>query len=338
MAEASSWRNLLGTIISDPQERQRLANAIGVNPFTLTCWVTNQSLPRRESLYRLVKVCPPQYGALLSNLIAQEWEDFSLTDAAGDLQAAEAVPIEVYTDVLAIKATTPQNTHFWMISQRLVSAMLKQLDPHNVGVGISILACTKPAAGKSVRSLHVVGGDGTAPLKQKTSEAVSYLVGIESLAGYAVTVGRLLSLQHMEGDLLPFLKIAGIESTIACPVKREGRTAASLSVVSIQADYFLQTQLTLIESYANLLALAFTEEQFYEPERIRLSALPDQQRQRLSFSTFQQRVKQLMNAAVRNQHPLKVTAAEEQVWQQLEGELLDVPLSTEEERVTKVYP
>jgi hypothetical protein len=274
MAEASSWRNLLGTIISDPQERQRLANAIGVNPFTLTRWVTNQSLPRRESLYRLVKVCPPQYGALLSNLIAQEWEDFSLTDAAGDLQAAEAVPIEVYTDVLAIKATTPQNTHFWMISQRLVSAMLKQLDPHNVGVGISILACTKPAAGKSVRSLHVVGGDGTAPLKQKT------------------------------------------------------------------ADYFLQTQLTLIESYANLLALAFTEEQFYEPERIRLSALPDQQRQRLSFSTFQQRVKQLMNTAVRNQHPLKVTAAEEQVWQQLEGELLDVPFSTEEECVqrTRRYP
>jgi len=96
MAEASSWRNLLGTIISDPQERQRLANAIGVNPFTLTRWVTNQSLPRRESLHRLVKVCPPQYSALLSNLIAQEWEDFSLTDAAGDLQAAEAVP-----DVLA---------------------------------------------------------------------------------------------------------------------------------------------------------------------------------------------------------------------------------------------
>jgi hypothetical protein len=336
MAEASSWRNLLGTIISDPQERQRLANAIGVSPFTLTRWVTNQSLPRRESLHRLVKMCPPEYSALLSNLLAQEWEDFSLTDAAVDLRAAETIPTEVYTDVLAIKATTPQHTHFWMITRRLVSAMLKQLDPHSVGVGISILTCTKPATGKPVRSLHVVGGDGTAPLKQKTSEAVAYLVGIESLAGYAVTLGRLLSLQHMEGDRLPFLKIAGIESAIACPVKREGRTAASLSVVSIQADYFLQSQLTLIESYANLVALAFTEEQFYEPERIRLSMLPDQQRQRLSFSTFQQRVKRLMNEAVRNQHPLKVTEAEEQVWQQLEGELLDAPLSTEEESGTKV--
>ena len=337
MAEASTWRSLLGTIISDPQEKQRLATAIGVSPFTLTRWVTSESSPRQESLPRLVKGCLPEYASLLSSLIAQEWEGFSLTNAAANQRTAETVPVEVYADVLAIKASSFRHTRFCSIYQRLVPAMLEQLDPCHVGMGASIFACTRPAEGQPVRSLRVVGGDGTRPLKQKTSGAVIYLVGLESLAGYAVTHSRLLSLQHMDDSRLPSLKIAGVESEVACPVKEDNRTAGCLSVVSTQPDSFLQSQLSLIESYANLLALAFTEEQFYEAERIHLGILPDQQTQRLSFSNFQERVQWLMNEAVRNQQSLNFTEAEHRVWQQLEEELLHVPLSTGEEHNTTVH-
>jgi transcriptional regulator with GAF, ATPase, and Fis domain len=336
MTEVTTWRSLLGTIISDPQEKQRLANTIGISPITLTRWVTTESLPRRESLYRLVKACPPEYASILSNLIVQEWEGFSLTNATVDQRTAETVPAEVYADVLAIKAASPRLTRFWSIYQRLVPAMLEQLDLYHVGVGVTILACTRPVEGQPVRSLRVVGGDETPPLKQKTSGTVAYLLGLESLAGYAVTHSRLLSIQHKDDSRLPSLKIAGIESVVACPVKEEGRIAGCLSVVSMHPDSFLQPQLSLIESYANLVALAFTEEQFYEAERIHLSMLPDQQTQHLFFSNFQERVKRLMNEATRNQQPLNVTDAEQKVWQQLEEELLHVSHSTGEESDTIV--
>jgi hypothetical protein len=326
VAETSTWRSLLGTIISDPQEKQRLATAIGISPFTLTRWVTGESSPRRESLYRLVKACSPEYASLLSSLIAREWEGFSLTDAAADQRTVETVPVEVYADVLAIRATSSRHRRFWSISQHLVPAMLEQLDPYHVGVGVIILVCTRPAEGQPVRSLRVVGGDGTPPLKQKTSGIVVYLVGLESLAGYAVTQNRLLSLQYMDEGTLPSLKIAGVESAVACPVKGEGRIAGCLSVVSMHPGSFLQPQLSLIESYANLVALAFTEEQFYEVVRIHLGMLPDPQTQYRCFSNFQERVIWLMNEAARNQQPLNVTEAEEIVWQQLEEELLHMAL------------
>ena len=331
-AEASPWRSLLGTIINDPQEKQRLAQAIGVSPISLTRWVTGESLPRRERLQRLVKACPPEHASLLSSLIAQEWEGFSLTTAAIDQRTVETVPLEVYAEVLAIKASGPRQTRFWSICQRLVPAMLEQLDPDQLGVGVSILACTKPAEGQPVRSLRVVGGDGTPPLKQKTSGASVYLVGVESLAGHAVTHSRPFSLQHQEDSRLPSLKIAGVESIVACPVKEEGRIAGCLCVTSTRPDFFLQPQLSLIESYTNLVALAFAEEQFYEAQRIYLGMLPDQQLQRLCFSNFQERVKWLINEAVRNQQTLNMTEAEQRVWQQFEEELLHVAVSPSQER------
>jgi hypothetical protein len=327
VTEAATWRSVLGTIISDPQERQRLADAVRVSPITLTRWATTEASPRQESLRRLLKVCPPEYASLLSRLIVQEWEDFSLTNTALDRQEAETIPSEVYADVLAIKATQPQYMRFWLISQRLVSALLEQLDPHAVGVGVTLLACTAPGGDRPVRSLHVIGGDATAPLKQKTSGVVVYLVGIESLAGYAVTHGRLYSLQQMEYSILPFIKIAGVESAVACPLRDESRIAGCLVVYSTQPNYFLPSHLLLIESYANLVALAFSEAQFYAPERIRLSVLPNQQKQHGAFSNFRERVRSLLNEAVRNQQSLNIKEAEHRVWQQLEEELLLVPFS-----------
>jgi hypothetical protein len=178
--------------------------------------------------------------------------------------------------------------------------------------------------------------EGTDPGIVSSSQAwvAIYLVGIESLAGYAVTQGRLYSLQQMEHSIFPFIKITGVESAVACPVRDESRIAGYLSVSSTQPNYFLLSHLPLIESYANLVALAFSEEQFYAPERIQLSVLPNQQTQHSAFSNFRERVRLLLNEAVRNQQPLNIREAEQRVWQQLEEELLAVPFSREEESET----
>ncbi len=338
MTEASNWRSILGTLISDPQEKQRLAEAAGISPSTLTRWVTTEASPQQESLRRLLKVCPPTYALSLGRLIAQERGDFSLLSAVQDSYAAPTIPSEVYADVLEIKATKPPFMRFWLITQRLVPALLEQLDPGTVGVGVTLLACTVPRGDMPVRSLHVIGGDATAPLKQKMSGVVVYLVGIEALAGYAVTYGRLYSLQHMEHNIIPFIKIAGVESAVACPLRDGNRIAGCLSLSSTQPNYFLLSHFPLIESYANLAALAFSEEQFYPPERIQLSILPNQQRQHVAFSNFRNRVRSLLNEAVRNQQSLNIKEAERQVWQQLEEELLAVPFSKVEKSDINALP
>jgi hypothetical protein len=54
MQELASWRELLGKIIADSHERQRIANMLGVNPITLTCWVNNESKPRPQNLRQLL--------------------------------------------------------------------------------------------------------------------------------------------------------------------------------------------------------------------------------------------------------------------------------------------
>jgi hypothetical protein len=42
MQESPTWRDLLGSIIQDPQERRQLANESGINPVTLTRWVSKK--------------------------------------------------------------------------------------------------------------------------------------------------------------------------------------------------------------------------------------------------------------------------------------------------------
>src|SRR5579883_2024761 len=58
MEASQSWRELLGKIIADPQERQRLADTLNINPITLTRWATHKSNPRPDNLRPLIEVLP----------------------------------------------------------------------------------------------------------------------------------------------------------------------------------------------------------------------------------------------------------------------------------------
>ena len=50
MQELPSWRVLLGQLIHDPQERNRIANELGINPATLVRWAHNETNPRPQNL------------------------------------------------------------------------------------------------------------------------------------------------------------------------------------------------------------------------------------------------------------------------------------------------
>ena len=54
-----------------PSERQRVAETLGVTPYTVTRWVSGESEPRMQNLKRLPEVFPA-YQQLFSDLIQAE--------------------------------------------------------------------------------------------------------------------------------------------------------------------------------------------------------------------------------------------------------------------------
>jgi hypothetical protein len=72
-----TWRELLSIYIDDPQMRQGIADALGVNPITLTRWIKQQTIPRPQNLRRLLTVLTPQDRLLFMSLVDKEVEGFS---------------------------------------------------------------------------------------------------------------------------------------------------------------------------------------------------------------------------------------------------------------------
>ena len=165
-----------------------------------------------------------------------------------------------------------------------------------------------------------------AALSNWKMEQQSILLGVESLTGYAVMSLQLMVNQNLREKRIYVAGYRGQweESAASTPIKRCGGVAGSLLVSSTQPDYFVPARCMLVEQYAALLASAFACEDFYEPQLIELGLVPSAQEQRPYFSGFQQRVLQLMKEAAREQRPMTYSQAEQQVWQQIEEELLRV--------------
>jgi transcriptional regulator with XRE-family HTH domain len=75
MTERAEWRILLDKVISDPQERQRIAQTLGVRSATLTRWTTNKSNPRQDNLLALLDALP-DYRQQLSDSMKKEFPHF----------------------------------------------------------------------------------------------------------------------------------------------------------------------------------------------------------------------------------------------------------------------
>ncbi|HYU76340.1 MAG TPA: hypothetical protein VEL31_27015, partial [Ktedonobacteraceae bacterium] len=93
-------------------------------------------------------------------------------------------------------------------------------------------------------------------------------------------------------------------------------------------NYFLSpARLSLIADYAQLIALAFTPEQFVPLEQIELRVIPTAERQRELFATFQQRIIVVMKEALNTKRLITRIEAEQLVWQQLEEKLIHISTS-----------
>ncbi len=323
--EETTWRKLLESIIADAQERQRIANELGVNPATLVRWARGETNPRHENLQRLVEALPPQQQEALTRLIKEEFPAF---DMPASEHISEQIPGEIYSRILNTYVNSQEAQRSWYLSDLIMQLALGQLDPNHLGMAITIAHCMPPAGiAHKVRSLRQIAGRGTPPWSTYLDQEPLFL-GIESLAGYVVSVGHLVTVQsRTEETHVPVRWVAWEESAVASPILLGGRVAGCLIVSSTQPGYFLPFRQKLIGQYAELLTLAFRSEEFYALQDIELRPIPSLDIQQARFSQFRQRVSNVLQEAFREQRPITTTEAEQIVWAGLEEELLSLPVS-----------
>src|SRR5579859_3895189 len=97
MDTSRAWRALLGKIIQDSQERQRIAAELGVHPVTLLRWVNAQSNPRAQNLHQLLNALP-QHRSVLTELIQKEFSDFRAGIGLNEIETP-GIPSEFYMRV-----------------------------------------------------------------------------------------------------------------------------------------------------------------------------------------------------------------------------------------------
>jgi hypothetical protein len=328
MDEPRTWRELLGRAINDPAERQLIANELDVNAVTLSRWVNGSSNPRPENVQHLLDVLP-QHHPLLLRLIADEFPEFSTEAIIAD-ETLEEIPSAFYARALNAYADIPDSLYFWSVCKLTMQQMLGHLDPRRLGMVIVVAQCTPPAGENKVRSLRGSVRQGTLPLSGSLEQEPIF-VGIESLSGSVVTSCRPVTIQNLkQQDSFKGHMIEELESATAYPILRRSRIAGCIVVTSTQRNYFTLLRLALIQHYANLLSLAFEPEEFYDLRRIELGVMPPNSIQKPYFSKFRQRVIQVMEKSLSNCRPISSIMAEQIVWQQLEEELLQLPLCIED--------
>ena len=177
-----------------------------------------------------------------------------------------------------------------------------------------------------VRSLRESVGLGTPPWGGNLEQRAMFLAA-ESLAGNVVTLCRPSIIENLdeEHNLLPAARTEYENSWAIYPILYAGRISGVFLVSSTQYNHFQsRSRAALVQAYADLLALAFEPEDFYEPDDIARCLLPYHDEQRKYFAPFRQLVTKAIKEAAQQNKPISNIEAEMQVWQDLEEELIQV--------------
>ena len=158
-----TWSELLSQIVEDPQERQRIAQEMGINPLTLSRWIRGESQPRARSLHRLVHALPRQRD-LLVKLLEKDFPGFS-TDASSSVsqEVLTTIPPTFYDTVLRARALTPESLRLINVGHLVLQQILQHLDPDRLGLAAIVVLCLPPSGGQHVRSLRETLGLGASP-------------------------------------------------------------------------------------------------------------------------------------------------------------------------------
>lgn len=321
MEAIQTWRELLGKVIADPQERQRIADALRVNPITLTRWATNKSTPRLDNLRPLFEALP-QHRQRLTELIAQEFPQF-INEILSQESTAPTIPSAFYAQVLNVHTTSPTRLRISTLRQLILQQIIAHLDPRQEGLLAIIAQCVPPRAGHKVRSMHMTYGRST-PTWGSLIENRILFFGAESQMGQALSTAQpvIVNTPKVLEMLFPIHNSPFDASSLTTPLLQADRIAGCLAVASIHPHYFTQEKLELLQEYAHLLVLAFEADEFYDLQDIELGIMPSPERQQIHLIGFQKRVTQHLIQASQRRQVLSRPQAELVVWQELEEEFL----------------
>lgn len=314
MSEPQTWRELLGKILSDPQERIRIATLLNTSQVTLQRWARNEATPSPRRLQQLLSIVPD-----LLHLLEQEFPEMSAM-TANLVEESPEIPSQFYASVMHAFTSASAPLRFWSICKLVLQQALQQLDPYRMGMALVVMACTTPEPHKKVRSLHGIHGQGTPPWMESWNHW-PYFLGQESLCGYVVSQGRPTTVQDIYSDRLyfPVRRFNSVRSASATPISRANAIAGCLVCYSTQLDYFTQARVALIQRYAEMIALAFDTSDFYSLEQIELGLMPLQAIQEAYFARYRQR-----QATLLRENPLLLNnrLADQEIWRQIEEELI----------------
>ncbi len=318
--EPRRWREILGVIISNSDERQRLTRILQVQPYVLMHWVYGEASPTAQELRRLLAVLPEHSELLTPSINEALAHLIKIGPSHEDIQIPSAF-LERINDLRTIEVPA---LRFELIGRTVLQEALPHLDPHRVGIKLSIMRCMPPAPNGSVRSLRecmmIVTQRGYCQLHYEQR-----LVGLESVAGFAVEVGRPFAIENI-ADHPQFLHKddADAVSFAAAPIIVDDSVAGCLQASCAQEGYFTQQRQLLLQRYSDLLLPAFSVNEFYAPYQIMLHTMPSSEEQQRYLPHYRQRVQALMREALLRNHPLDLIQAEQQVWQQYEEEFLQL--------------
>lgn len=318
MTETQSWRDLLSRIIQDPQERQRIAKELKLNPVTLTRWANNVSKPRMQNLRQLCNAIPSAYQ---DSFIAALPEDARKAFKDPDTIDAEdiKIPALFYSRLLDAHCHLPAVLRFSSLCDMILQEAIKHLDPHRFGLELTVVKCMLRPSDEKVRSAREVTGRGTPPWDHELEHRTTFL-GVESLAGYVISTGlpRVIADRAEGSRLFPVVWDVHEQSSMAHPIIVGNTIAGCLLGSSSRRGFFLPMQRQILFSaYAELLNLIFLPDDYRPLESIELAYMPPYKQQRQYMAHFRDRVSRLMV-----QKRLRVQQAEQQVWQEIEEELL----------------
>lgn len=320
MKEIKTWRELLGEIISNSLEKQRIAQALKINPVTLSRWSSGHTKPRYDNI-RLLLEALPQQRKQLAELLADDFPQLFNEQTSQDMPLRE-IPSTFYGRVLNAYTGSPTILRSSTICILILQQILTHIDPGQQGMAAIIIQCMPPDEKGRIHSLRKTYGRGTAPWISHDYQTQFF--GVESMVGQALIAGHPITIQCNCEKTRIFTEQYTVqeESCVVYPIMQADRTAGCLLIISSQAHYFNQVRVDLMKCYADLLSLAFEPEEFYDLGQIELGIMPDIQTQQGYLADFQQRVIQKMLQAAQSKQSFTRLQAELLVWQELEQELL----------------
>jgi len=333
MIEPQTWRELLGSLIENVQERQRIASLSGINAVTLQRWANSEGNPRIRNLHQLISALP-DYASQLTALIQKEYATF-LESGASSEEDLSKIPSNFYTNVMRAYTRTAPSLRFWSIGKLILQQALQHLDPFRLGLLLTITCCTVPSdPSQKVRSMRIFLGLGSAPW-QGSWDRYPLFIGVESLCGYVLSNRRLITIHDVQAtdfiSYYPLVPLQDSRSVVVAPIQRGEGVAGCFCASSTQPSYFTAERAELFQSYAQLLAVAFQPTEFYRSQNIDLGLFPSFGQQERYFATFQTRLLHTMRNAILGGQPLSSQQAMQMVLAQLEEELLQATVEQQSE-------